>query len=369
MNLCALLLAGQLMAPDDDAAMRELLPALADPAAAAVLRSPRLVLYTRAEIAPAVQSSNGVHSARYRLGPDRRGLFANSFEHPWQEPAGTDTAADVFVLRGFLLPLRGDGRPWPVAVWRETQRTAPRDDSRFARLSWTFPAGTVFVELLCRREGGWVAPFRLNMRTKTNDAAGSVDAFRPHETWRELRDDLAARGLDALAAQLDRPMAAGVRISSKHPVKSVEASGVVEVIDAYPIELAAAMAMQRPWPSVLGAHWRRTPAGVVVDAPAGGIHPRNWRGIFEIDSRSCARCHQSAGRSVAFFDLGRDWYGSVRGDDHILSWHPFDASCIGGDGFSRGFVVSRAMAAAGLVAVVGDPRTLPPAVYFHTRER
>ena len=79
--------------------------------------------------------------------------------------------------------------------------------------------------------------------------------------------------------------------------------------------------------------------------------PAGYSGtIAGTDTGSCAKCHDGVAKHARHFDAARGWYGHVRGDDGIFSFHPIDPSRISYNGATIPPVLSRDLVESGIVA-------------------
>lgn len=314
-----------------DTARRAWLPAVADPQLARDLASPDLALYTRTDMPPAFQfeaglPNDGLKWPGYNMAPPGLDPTGNYFEFPWRDPAGSldGPPPAIEALRGWLLPARQDGSRWPVVWWSEPQ-PQPRSvvNPPQERIAWAFPVGTLFFELLINTEG---EPTAFLLRTRRR----AVDHWDPDELAPYVEAGELEAAVSAAGGTLRRGATVEVRLADRHPVRSIEERGVVEQLGDWPPETRRRLLVGRVWRSTAGHEWRPG-----VQAPMGGLGPRRFAPVFEVSPESCARCHRSSNRPVSFFQLGRDWYGNVSGDDQILSWHPFALEAIATRGEGR----------------------------------
>lgn len=355
----------QLMDAEKDRVYRSLLPKIDDKEIMEQFRDSRLLLYTADEVPLARQIwntvSGGVHSPLYDIsgGADHIGR-GSSFEFPWKEPAGTDhiPASTLVKFRAMWLPLDKDGNPYPIVWWREPQRV-PRNAQNpgKSKFEWMYPNGTRFYEVLARRlSNGKVVTFEVRMRQREGHEWG-VDVFRPYPTWRDMQKKLIELGERERAAALDRPRLYEAALADTfHPHKqSIREKGVSEQLETYPDALVEKLLVGAEFYSSIGETWRDLPKGPDVVAPAGGVNPKDYLAIMEVDRVSCARCHEHTNVSVDFFHLGRDWYGNVPGSDRIFTMHIFDPSCISRNGYNPPVVLRREFVAWGILERY-DPR-------------
>lgn len=332
-----------LMADNWERYYKSLFPHTSDNRINAVLNDPDLILYTDREIPLARQNwsnvSSGVHSILYDIsgGADRIGR-GSAHEFPWKDPAGTHNVPDreLVEVRGMLLPKK-DGERLPIVYWNAKQDVHKDSfDARRQKIEWTYPRGTVFIELLARRlSNGRTVPFELRVRIREK-GAWAVDVFRPYTNWKSLATRLKELGQEEEAYRVSyRPSIRNVTLHDGfHPNRQeIKLSGQVEQLPKYSDELVVALLKDRTFRSALGQSWRYdSESNVDVNAPAGGVYPAKYEAIMSVDRETCMNCHRSANRSVTHFDVRRDWYGNVRGSDQIISFHPFDPSCISKNG-------------------------------------
>ncbi len=105
------------------------------------------------------------------------------------------------------------------------------------------------------------------------------------------------------------------RIVNEHPLKIFENTAFVPELPDLPKKLLAEQVTFKETRS----SW----------AASGGVFPESYEGAFiEPSSKACAQCHDTVGKHAFDFDMGRDWYGRVRGSDGIFSFHIFEPSSI-----------------------------------------
>lgn len=338
-------------------------PTVDDEDLARDLADPWLVPYTRESMPPAYQfwaglQNDGIKDSRYNMGPPGADPTGNYFEFPWRDPAGTTPGERrVEVRRAFLLPPRTDGGEgrWPAVYWSErNELPAVVVNPRMPRLAWSFPRDTLFVELL-----SWEGvPFLL--RTKRRELEDwQPDEFAPFVVAGELQGALARAGA---APATGRVVVANFE-DVRHPRRAIRERAEVELLPELPRELRARLIAGRTWQSTMGRDWRPG-----IRASAGGLAPAGFAAVFEVEASSCGRCHESAGRSVAYFEAGRDWYGAVSGDDRILSWHPYAAESIATRGEARPVRLRPELLRLGLLEPY-DPQRHPGDRYRRLDER
>jgi hypothetical protein len=372
----------RLLSADKDAALRKLLPQLADEEMQALLDDERLMLYTEEEMPRCHQdwdgSLPGVHSAYYNISANGGERFGNgNREFPWGTPAGTHRASGVYSFRFLWLPQDDEGKTLPVVYYRKHLRG---DVSR--GYAWMYPAGTIFGEVLCHKlSSGRAVPFELRVR-KRDQMVWDVDVFRPFPTAEALAERIKelrphweeTPALQALVTHLTEPRALPKqRLFDSHGRRVIDQTmGVDALPPLNDDELALELLTSTPFASAHGEIWRKGTNDTFTSAPtaaAGKLHvvPANYdAGFIEVDQHSCMRCHATANRHVREFDFSRDWYGRVRGSDGIFSWHPFEPSSISANGFGSTPRIRQSLLDAGVLAVY-DKRKHPAAHYTRVR--
>ena len=355
----------RLMSPAKERQFRTYLPRVEDaPEVEELLRDPRLILYTEAEMPRVYQlwdnQLQGIHSAYYNISANGSEPYGNgNIEFPWGTPAGTHRSRYVRSFRFLRLPYDNQGRTWPI-VWYRRQLSG--DGS--LGYAWTFPIGTVVGEVLQQRaSNGHYYTFELRLRIREADD-WAVDVYRPFPTTehlaeriRELRPKFDQNpSLVRLMQHLEKPKRLpNLTLVDYHPRRTFQQRMGVDSLPPIDDRLAIELLTSTPFRSVLGQPWRFGADGNYTFAPTTSdtfhVVPQNYdAGFISVDRHSCVRCHETVNQHVNQFQSGRDWYGRIRGSDGIFSFHPFDTSAIAGNGFGRGVSMRRDMIEAGLLA-------------------
>lgn len=354
----------QLLAPGDLQALRSRLPELLSAEWNQDLHSADVVWYTSREMPPAYQHAGGFHSPRYNISADpsdaplRHGEGGNAnVQFPWKHVGGSDRSPDCVTTSGLLLPPRPNGGRWPVVVWQGTLPGHPGIGPE-SGVRWIYPAGTVLWEVVGHHVAGELVTCEVRARLREIDSWG-VGLFRPYPTARDLAAELER--LDAL------------RFSSE--IAQLRGSQVVQVVDvtdranrtrpAYvgtagvlfvpPLPPAVVLQLlRRPFRDALGAEWARSPRGEVCYSPtaaaAGQIVPQHWMGsLVGTDTDSCAACHRTVAQHARTFDLARGWYGHVRGDDGIFTFHPVEPASVAYNGATLAPRLRQSLLQAGVI--------------------
>ncbi|MBX9790171.1 MAG: hypothetical protein K2Y37_14740 [Pirellulales bacterium] len=288
---------------------------------------------------PAYQHDGGFHAPRYNISADPSEPHGNANrEFPWKTAGGLDRVpADQAAGFKFLrLPTDARGRRVPI-VWWQTSR----------RYRWAFPIGTTVGEILTMRcaDGHW-RPFEGRLRHR-GPAGWHVEILRQHPTAADLAAAIQALRPDwasdpELRAAIDRlAQPAGPPEDfrdRRHPRPALTVAAVrVDVLPKLPADLQAALLdpARFPYQHATGQDWKPGCAAPTATPASGpGIVPVNYRAhLLGSDDHACAKCHDTVGKSTDAFDQPRDWYGLVRGDDAIFSWHPARPASISTNGF------------------------------------
>ena len=354
----------RLMPEKKEKRLREYLPRVASNELQAVLDDPQLILYTDSEMPKAYQfwdgQMPGVHQASYNISANGSEPFGNgNREFPWGTPAGMHRAKGTWAFRFLRLPRDEEGRVLPV-VWYRSRN--PNDGAK--GYSWTFPTGAVLGEVLMLSDrDGRDYCFEVRVRVREVDD-WAVDVFRPFpraaelsERIKELRPDWAdSPALVSVIEQISAPASVPERkLADKHPRKSfVQKMGEFTLPSLDDDALVRELLTQTTFKSSLGETWIEGTNGKTAAAPTtlASFHvvPKNYdAGFVEVDRSSCMRCHETVNQPVSKFQPGRDWYGRIRGSDGIFSFHPFDPSCISGNGYSQPVRMRKELASAGVI--------------------
>ena len=301
----------------------------------------RVVYYNEADFPRCYQfdhlGHNSFHLASYNISAEPSERFGNgNREHPWARPAGLDRVPRwrAYGVRFIRLPRDSQGRTKPIVWWQEPS----------GLVRWRFPRDAAVGEVLVLRcPDGFDRPFEVRIRHRAA-RAWHMQVLCPYPT----ADDLAAaivalepgyRSDPQLAAAVARLLAppAGARLTlvDRHPRAALApVSYQRDELAPLPAELVYRL-LARPFQEATGVAWK----GTACHAPTtSGFHivPAGYEAeAIERDDQSCRRCHETVAQSVDDFDRGRDWYGVIRGDDGIFSFHPARRACLSTNGFPR----------------------------------
>ena len=318
--------------------IRSAIPVTDDDRLNAILTSKHAIWYTEREMPAAFQwdlpRTHTIAQSPYRnVSADneaphfeaskRLGGNAN-IEFPWRHPGGTDATEGVETFKFFALPVDASGRRLPVVYWTEHFTVAPgfADPSPLG-YRWRFPVGTVFGEVLTMAGPNGRYVFEIRTRTREQNR-WSVDVLRPFRDADDYAAGLASIGIDSSSQLVSMTQD---MIASKHPQNRFVATGRVHNLAPISSDAVDVLLRKTPLRSAVGSAWNPE-----TDAEFH-IVPRGYRPVaVGSDSASCMKCHENTLQHARDFDIQRGWYGYVRGGDGILSWHPFDPSCVNHSG-------------------------------------
>jgi hypothetical protein len=231
----------------------------------------------------------GIYNHKFRGD----GPSAVNDEYPWTTPAGLATSPpDQWRVA------RVASFPAPVVVFRNRQGVLNGLGSRQPQtfIDWSFPDGTIFAEMLVRKYQGMEWPFEIRMRTKQGGKWDDGVTYRPITSKDQL-----PKGSEWGDYVLDAGKLKDFGIRS------------LEVKKVYHL----------PPRSLALAQWSKFKASrlTVTAVDDDSAYPRDYRG----NVTRCITCHSKAGESTS--------YGAttIRGNDTILSWHPFTLDTLGQD--------------------------------------
>jgi hypothetical protein len=316
--------------------LREKLPKTEDAGLKAVFDK-KLIFYTEKEIPRAFQFQEGLHDAYHNISATQPvEPFGNANrEFPWGNPAGTHRAS--IVKFGFV------HLPKPIRFWDERVFRPVHPQYPMAR-RWVYPNDTIFGEVLLNKQG---KVFEVRTRKKINNKWTGVNAFRPFVTREEYDAFVIGNGGDP-----GRPSVSIRQLKNQHPIEVINSTAAIDTLSAIDKKIVD-KGLAQPFKSARDKVWI-SKAGYEGYAPTTNeeyhIVPKNFDGGFvAVDSKSCARCHDSTMKDASYFEPVRDWYGMVRGDDNIMSFHIFSKSSIRNDGRTVWPELNQQLVEAGLL--------------------
>ncbi|MGD9644293.1 MAG: hypothetical protein AB7U73_01185 [Pirellulales bacterium] len=296
---------------------------------------PRVLYYDETEFPPAYQFDHlgrvSFHAVRYNISANGAEPYGNgNREFPWAKTGGLDkvppgTAAAYKFIR---LPAQ------PIIWWRD----------RGNWVHWRFPQGTTVGEVLAMRcaDGQW-RPFEVRLRTR-GATAWHIDLLKPYPTTadlvagiRWLRPNWAQNpGLAATIRELSAATLEPTELRDRHPRPALRPQARSRhVLPDFGSDLACELLERAEFTHATGDTWSGSDC-FAPTAREASIVPAGYQGhLLGSDDQACANCHESTHRDVDEFDARRDWYGLIRGDDGIFSFHPAEPDCISDNGYPR----------------------------------
>lgn len=235
----------------------------------------------------------GIFDDRWR-GFDGRSENVNA-QLPWVTPAGLHWTDKSGWRKASAAYFPGDIAVWVENVMVENSVRDPRGGffkQPQPHVRWAFPDGTMFAELLIRVRGGAEQVFEIRTREKRDGKWGDGTTFRPFTDPTSL------------------------------PKGTVKATYQVPPGKLADFGLDWSNLVTYTLPPGADVPERLAPSRLTV---AGGddrsLLPTDYLG----NVRSCAACHDKAGKPTS--------YGSttIRGSDSVLSWMPFKAQNVNTD--------------------------------------
>lgn len=376
--LCESPARGQLMTAEQVAAIRSRLPALEAREWHDDLHSPDVVWYQLHTMPRAYQHAGGFHSPKYNISADpsdspiRHGEGGNAnVQFPWLHAGGLDHSVTADTATGLLLPPTWNGKRWPVVVWQGALPGHP-GMGRETALRWMFPKGATLFEVIMHPVGGTQKVCEVRARLREIDS-WDVGLFRPYPTSADLAAELERIDAGRFSRQIHQlrgpptiQLVSVVDRANRSRPAFPAAKAVATFVPELPADVVAKL-LSRPFRDSLGAEWARSTSGEICYAPTAAteeqIVPRHYMAsILGTDSDSCQQCHRTVAQHARTFDSARGWYGHVRGDDDVFSFHPVEPDSISYNGATLRPRLRKALLDAGVIAVY-DPAKHPPHVY------
>jgi hypothetical protein len=310
---------------------RAYLPKTDDPALQAVYAKDPW-FYTQKEMPRAFQSWDG--PVQGLVSVTAPGIRHPNNDFPWSRPAGIPEDSSAKSIR--FVHLAG-----PI-TWKRERLSG--DDDPQGTITWEYAPGTVFGEVLTiHGSDGQDWPFEVRTRRK-GEKGWAANAFRPFETYQELREAVSARGWKlpghgtTQRQRLKDPLGVFDRVATAHHLPELPAGRWLDLL------------RDTPFKSIRDREWIPDSAGPTTEQ-AFSLVPRGFFGAFvHVGRQECMTCHETAGRHGRSFRA--DWGGRVRGSDGIFSFHPFDPASISTDGAPRPVRLRRELVNEGLLQKV-----------------
>jgi hypothetical protein len=348
----------KLVSEKDHQKYLKLLPPGDDPILVGLRNNPRITFYTEKEMPKAYQHNDGVHDPYYNISATQpKEPFGNANrEFPWKMTAGLDNASNAEVVNFVIFPFQGKIR-WSYGV--VSGEVGGGGGSYPSTYSWTYPTGTVFGEILLIREGKWITPFELRLRTKGKDGKWRPDVYRPFSHWTEFveavkEEDPSWKDNKEFVSYVNTKSVGETRFRDSHEFGVINRTALSDTLPRIPSKVVWKL-LRRPFHSVAETSWietnSRTGHAPTTQAPFH-IVPRGYQAeALSVTRKDCMTCHSTVLQPTNNFDslLRRDWYGTVRGSDGIFSFHIFDPGCISSNGFSQPVRFRKELLRVGLI--------------------
>ena len=233
-----------------------------------------------------------------------------NIEFPWGTPAGTHRCE---IEKYGILDLSGPIEYWIEPVFRPVH---PQYTNNYR---WRYKDGTVVAEVLIHPKTKKVYDFRT--RTKVS-GKWQPNAYRPivdRDQYdleiRKLGGDPGKRNISIMS--LENP----------HERSVFKQTAAIDNLGKQPKEIIDKL-YDLPFVSARGKTWVSY-KGYEGYAPSTDedyhiIPKKADHGFVEISQKSCMRCHVDTMKDASELQAPREWYGRVRGDDNIVSFHIFD---------------------------------------------
>lgn len=238
-----------------------------------------------------------------------------NIEFPWGTPAGLHRSK---IKKYGVLALPSSIEYWKEPVFRPVH---PQYTNNYR---WRYPEGTIVAEVLIHPETG--KPFDLRTRTKVS-GKWQPNAYRPIITRDQY--DLEVRRLGGNPGKRDITI---MHLQNPHEKEFFNQTAAIDKLGKQPKEIIDAL-FDLPLTSARGKAWV-VHKGYEGYAPTTDedyhiIPKKADHGFVEIAQKSCMRCHSDTMKDASALQSPREWYGRVRGDDNIISFHIFDGAAIG----------------------------------------
>lgn len=332
----------QIMPADRLEQIKSALPEVSHPELRAIFSSNQTLWYDHDVMTPAYQDSVGAGAnatwPNLVAAPQQviNGFWNRQYRR-WQFPfsttAGTDNSTNAKVVNFVALP-HVNGRVVTIPI-RKVARNANRP-----QWDWSYPAGTVFGEIIFIKDGDGLLPSEIRTRKRFTSGWG-MNIFRPFPTAQSLADAVKRRRpgwissakLAALVDFLeDNTTLVPKRLSATSAFSSTfHQDGWLDPLpDFGDQQLVRELLTTTPFASAYDTAWKINGTKVAyapTTASSFSIVPNNYEvGVIQVTDDSCMRCHREAGRLVSEFNSDLYLYGELWGMDGIFSFHPYDES-------------------------------------------
>lgn len=237
-------------------------------------------------------------------------------EEPWKNTAGLPTKYPT--IKAILLPEVGDIDVWFAKDSEHSQRVR-------SMLFWEYPVGTTILEFMQQKfTDGEEMTFNVRQRVKVTKGSGvehwgKFDQYRPIRNSQELHRTLFQTPSKAT------PVFNLEDMRSRHHDLFPDRKAAVLKLPKLEMKTSKLM-LKLPFKSTVGEPWfsdGKVDCDMAETDHEDSIVPLGYQGAHFIASKkSCSNCHSETKRYAFDLENPRQWYGYVRGDDGIFSWHP-----------------------------------------------
>lgn len=327
-----------------------LIPSISNKDLESYLKSSTVLYYNEETMPKAHQDFEGaligLHSPRYNISANYSEPFGNgNVEFPWGTPGGLHRIKKVQGVKFFRLP---EGKKI---------KYIPYTDGSY---DWEFPNETIFGEILFQEIKGNLVTYEIRTRTK-NEGKWRGNIFRPYLSSEELVDAIKINfsnyendnELKNLVDHLkDDSKVETLKLENNHPKTVFSSKADIDYLPEISEDKVLKLLMKKEFKSSLGINWRNTSNPASAPSTKADVHivPKNYDGGFiAVESQSCMKCHETTNKHVNDFESSRDWYGRIRGNDGIFSFHIFSPSSISYDGITRQIRINSDLVDMGLL--------------------
>jgi cytochrome c5 len=274
----------------------------------------------------------GLHSPRYNISANYSEPYGNgNVEFPWGTPGGLHRVKKIQGIKFLKLPKE------------EKIKYVPYTDGSY---DWYFPNGTIVGEVLFQEINDKLIAYEIRTRTK-NDGKWRGNIFRPYPSAEDLVKTIKSKfpnykqdeELKNLVEHLvSNSNLETYKLENDHPNKVFSAKADIDFLPEISSEKVVTLLTNKEFVSAAGINWKESsfPASAPSTKAKAHIVPQNYDGGFiAVDSQTCMKCHETTNQHVNKFEASRDWYGRIRGNDGIFSFHIFSPSSISYDGIGR----------------------------------
>ena len=275
----------------------------------------------------------GIHSPSYNISANRSEPFGNgNIEFPWGKAGGMHRVKNFTELKFIDLP-------------EDKQIIYERNGD--GSYSWEFPENTLIGEILFVKYKDDPIIFEIRTRNKI-DGKWKPNVFRPFPTAEDLIDTIKFRWPDYLKHEDLKNLVehlktddsiVTLKLEDDQPTTIFSSVADVDYLPKISDENAMFLLKNTSFKSCIGKSWKFTKNPSFAPSTKEEFHvvPKNYDAAFiSIDSVTCMKCHENTNDHVNKFNSSRDWYGRIRGNDGIFSFHIFDENCISYEGTGRG---------------------------------